>query len=231
MMVDSVVLVVTVASGLILVAMAMSVRGLFRSSIWDFSETESLSTPFAYALLVVIFAAVMSFIDLRINESPVPISLNVAGILIPSTVSLYLIFSRRVRVVGASLSTLAVAVVAYCLAIVTPEGILMDFPFWTLPVTVAVVSGYAAAKDSNPMNMAATAYVAGSVGVLIGGDLMNLGRFVSVGGSSLTLGAGGMLDFVFLTGIFAVAALWVLYALWSSVVKKFTAGSESIRRG
>ena len=48
------------------------------------------------------------------------------------------------------------------------------------------------------------AYVSGSLGVLIGADLMNLGKLQTMGASVASIGGAGTFDGVFLTGVIAV---------------------------
>lgn len=50
----------------------------------------------------------------------------------------------------------------------------------------------------------ALAYIAGSLGTLIGGDLMNLKNLQSLGAPIVSIGGAGTFDGVFLTGIIAV---------------------------
>ena len=47
------------------------------------------------------------------------------------------------------------------------------------------------------------AYVAGSMGTLIGADLLNLHRFAEIGAPVVSIGGAGTFDGVFLTGIIA----------------------------
>jgi uncharacterized membrane protein len=48
------------------------------------------------------------------------------------------------------------------------------------------------------------AYIAGSLGTLIGADLMNLGSIQGLGAPVVSIGGAGTFDGVFLTGIIAV---------------------------
>jgi uncharacterized membrane protein len=50
----------------------------------------------------------------------------------------------------------------------------------------------------------AVAYVSGSLGTLIGADLMNLGNIRGVGTPIASIGGAGTFDGIFVTGIFAV---------------------------
>jgi uncharacterized membrane protein len=47
------------------------------------------------------------------------------------------------------------------------------------------------------------AYVAGSMGALIGADLLNLPRIAHIGAPVVSIGGAGTFDGVFLTGIIA----------------------------
>ena len=49
----------------------------------------------------------------------------------------------------------------------------------------------------------AVAYVSGSMGALIGADLLNLGRVAEMGAPVLSIGGASTFDGVFLTGILA----------------------------
>ena len=48
------------------------------------------------------------------------------------------------------------------------------------------------------------AYIAGSLGTLIGADLLNLGRIQGLGAPVASIGGAGTFDGIFLTGIVAV---------------------------
>src|SRR5438034_965094 len=54
------------------------------------------------------------------------------------------------------------------------------------------------------------AYVAGSLGALIGADLLNLPRITAIGAPVVAIGGAGTFDGVFLTGILAgLLAAWI----------------------
>jgi uncharacterized membrane protein len=50
----------------------------------------------------------------------------------------------------------------------------------------------------------ALAYVTGTLGTLIGGDLLNLGRVHDLEASAISIGGAGTFDGIFVTGILAV---------------------------
>jgi uncharacterized membrane protein len=71
----------------------------------------------------------------------------------------------------------------------------------------AFVPGLAAAATGLVLSRslaAPIAYVSGSLGVLIGADLMNLDKLQTMGTSIASIGGAGTFDGVFLTGVIAV---------------------------
>ena len=69
-----------------------------------------------------------------------------------------------------------------------------------VPPLLAAAIALPLARGSAP----ALAYVAGSMGTLIGGDLLNLGKIQGLGAPVASIGGAGTFDGVFLTGIIAV---------------------------
>jgi uncharacterized membrane protein len=53
-------------------------------------------------------------------------------------------------------------------------------------------------------NAAPLAYISGSIGVLVGADLLNLDLLQSLGAPVASIGGAGTFDGVFLTGVIAV---------------------------
>ena len=76
-----------------------------------------------------------------------------------------------------------------------------------MPVVVtAIVAMILSREDSAPL-----AYIAGSLGTLIGADLTNLDKVRGLGAPVASIGGAGTFDGIFLTGILAVL-LASLYA-------------------
>jgi uncharacterized membrane protein len=78
-------------------------------------------------------------------------------------------------------------------------GIGIAIPSLVPPIIAATVALLVART-----NVAAVAYVSGSLGTLIGADLLNLGRIQGLGAPVVSIGGAGTFDGVFLTGIIAV---------------------------
>lgn len=207
-MANNIAMLIAVTFALILLFMFLYIQRLLSNSVMDMWESESPEAPYVYAAGLVLGAIVLSLFSLRIIEDPLVVSINITGFLVPISVAIYIVMFRKVTALAALSSIVFVAAVAFLVTNVTSGAIVIEFPWWLGPVAVAAICGHYGAKDDNPLSSAALAYLGASMGVLVGGDLAKIPEFVARGGDYLVLGGGGMLDFVFLLGVFAVAALW-----------------------
>jgi uncharacterized membrane protein len=207
-MADNIVFIVTIATSLMLILLLFYMQRLLRTSIVDLWETESIETPIALAIGLVVLAIILSLINIGVVSSPIPISMNVTGLLIPLAFSIYIVLSKKVKAKVALVSILTVSAITFPLASVTMNNISIGVPLWFIPVSVSAILGYFLAREREMMSAASLAYLSASIGMLVGGDLVNIPRFISSGGSSLTLGGNGLMDFVFLAGPFSIALLW-----------------------
>lgn len=124
------------------------------------------------------------------------VALNVGGALIPIFVSLYLLARTRM-LVRMLIGTVVVAAVVHSLAELVP-GVGIAVPMIAPPLVAAGVALLLAFRRAPPI-----AYVAGSMGTLIGADLLNLGQIARLGAPVVSIGGAGTFDGVFLTGILA----------------------------
>lgn len=152
-----------------------------------------------------------SGIDFATAFHPFYLTVNLGGCLIPLIVSLDLLRRGRASISKAAFGVLIVAVVTYYFAMpIANEGIVL--PFWLSP-TLAAICGLLLARgyDKAP----ALAYISGSMGTLLGADLLNLItpgvlsalsplRSHAVKPLTLSIGGAGVFDGIFLTGILAV---------------------------
>jgi uncharacterized membrane protein len=159
-----------------------------------------------YAFAVMLLSLVGSGVDIPLfaiaqggaarASGPTVVALNVGGALIPILVSLYLLARTRMYVrmlVGIAV----VAVVVHSLAELVP-GVGIAVPMIAPPLVAAGVALLLAFRRAPPV-----AYVAGSMGTLIGADLLNLGQIARIGAPVVSIGGAGTFDGVFLTGILA----------------------------
>jgi uncharacterized membrane protein len=131
-----------------------------------------------------------------VEQGATVVAINVGGALIPTVLSLYLFFRMNLR--GRMLiGTAVVALVVNQLARVVP-GVGIAVPMLLPPLLAAGVALILAFRRAP-----AVAYVSGSMGALIGADLLNLGRVAEMGAPVLSIGGAGTFDGVFLTGILA----------------------------
>lgn len=142
------------------------------------------------------FHSPIFYVPPQINEQV--IAINVGGAIIPILLSLWLL--PRAPLLRTILATIIVAIIAHLVATpVAGKGI--EMPIWVGPLAAAILGLVLTWGD----RAAPLAYIAGSMGTLIGADLLNLGRMSDFGPGVLSIGGAGVFDGVFLVGI--VAAL------------------------
>jgi uncharacterized membrane protein len=125
------------------------------------------------------------------------IAVNVGGALIPTLMSIYLLFKHGLWLRGA-IAIAIVALVLHWLANPVP-GVGIAIPvFW--PAVITAIVALVLARD----HAAPLAYIAGSMGTLIGADLTNLYQVRGLGAPVASIGGAGTFDGIFLTGILAV---------------------------
>jgi uncharacterized membrane protein len=125
------------------------------------------------------------------------IAVNVGGAVIPVLVSLYLLAKFDLWGRGV-LATGLVAAVCYTLARPV-HGVGIAEPVFVPAVTAAITALLLAWRHA-----ASLAYISGSLGTLIGADLLNLGKIPGLGAPIASIGGAGTFDGIFLIGIFAV---------------------------
>jgi uncharacterized membrane protein len=125
------------------------------------------------------------------------LAVNVGGAIIPILVSLILIVKNglyRMAAWGIAIVSLA----CYVLAEPVP-GLGIAIPVFYPPVIAAVVALLLSRRYAAPL-----AYACGSLGTLIGADLMNLGNIRGLGAPVMSIGGAGTFDGIFVTGLIAV---------------------------
>lgn len=125
------------------------------------------------------------------------IALNVGGALVPVAVSAYIVLRHRL-LVRAFFCTAFVAAVVHLVAHPVP-GVGIAVPIYAPPLAAVL-----AALLASPPRAAALAYAGGSLGALVGGDLMNLRVLLDSGAPLVSIGGAGMFDGIFLSGVLAL---------------------------
>ena len=128
------------------------------------------------------------------GETITVVAVNVGGALIPTGVSIYLLSKSSISTIILSLiGVLAVALVTH--AVARPvKGVGIATPAFIPPIAAAV-----AAFILSPAQPRTIAYVAGTLGTLIGADLLNLRKIPKLGAPVASIGGAGTFDGVFLT--------------------------------
>jgi uncharacterized membrane protein len=125
------------------------------------------------------------------------LSINVGGAVIPIIMSLYLLIRWQLWLEGLA-AMAAVAAICYWLSSPIPGlGI-------AVPVFAPVIAATLAALVLSRKHAAPLAYIAGSMGTLIGADLMNFGKLGELNAPIASIGGAGTFDGIFVTGIAAV---------------------------
>ncbi|MDA8051143.1 MAG: DUF1614 domain-containing protein [Rhodospirillales bacterium] len=146
---------------------------------------------------IVPFFGMRYVVPVVVNWPGTVIAVNVGGALIPGAISIYLLVRKQLWVRG-PLAILCVAIVTHLLARPVP-GLGIALPVFVPAVASAVVALILSRRQAGPL-----AYLGGSMGTLIGADLLNLNRVQGLGAPVASIGGAGTFDGIFLTGILAV---------------------------
>ncbi|MDA4129038.1 MAG: DUF1614 domain-containing protein [Thaumarchaeota archaeon] len=132
------------------------------------------------------------------KEVSTVVAANLGGAIIPSAVCLYLLGSHLDLLAEAVFATVITATVVHMFARKV-YGVGIVAPALVPPIVAALV-----AYLVSPGSPAVVAYVAGTLGTLIGADLTNLLGIENLGSPIASIGGAGKFDGIFLSGIIAV---------------------------
>ena len=125
------------------------------------------------------------------------LAVNVGGAIIPTAMSIYLVLRYQLWV-RAAIAVIVIALIIHSMA--TPvRGVGIAVPVFAPVVVTAILAFLLSREYASPL-----AYIGGSMGTLIGADLMNLGKIGGLGAPVASIGGAGTFDGIFLTGILAV---------------------------
>jgi uncharacterized membrane protein len=126
------------------------------------------------------------------------VALNVGGGVIPAAFSLYLLSHNPVTLPQALAGIGIVALVSYLFSRPVP-GLGIGMPILVAPVCAALAAVLINNQQSAPL-----AYISGTMGVLVGADLLHLKDIRRLGAPVASIGGAGTFDGIFITGIVAV---------------------------
>jgi uncharacterized membrane protein len=135
---------------------------------------------------------------MRKFQGQTTIAVNTGGCLIPLMFSYYLIHMHRLEGLQVIAATLIVTVVSRLASRPIP-GVGIGMPIFIAPLVAAITAVGIAPDNSAPL-----AYICGTLGVLIGADLMRLKDVRKMGVPMASIGGAGTFDGIFITGIVAV---------------------------
>lgn len=132
------------------------------------------------------------------------VALNVGGALIPILVSAYLLMAFSHALAYAAAATVIVTLAVHRIAKPVP-GLGIVTPALLPPLIAALSTLVVIVIAGGPRELEfVIAYVSGTLGTLIGADILNLNRVQRLGAPVVSIGGAGTFDGVFLTGIIAV---------------------------
>jgi len=126
------------------------------------------------------------------------IAMNIGGCMVPIIFSLFLMLNNPLPILDALLAITIVSAISYFTSRPIP-GLGIGMPFLIAPLMAAAV-----ALLINPELSAPLAYIGGTLGVLIGADLLRLKDIRRMGTPVAAIGGAGTFDGIFITGIIAV---------------------------
>ena len=144
------------------------------------------------------------------------IAVNVGGALVPIALSLYLLllvvpfqepnpFVTYIKILAAlivvTLSTNLIARPIRGVGIATPTF---------LPPLITALASLMVFQLHTPSNPSIIAYVSGTLGTLIGADLLNLEKISRMGAPIVSIGGAGTFDGIYVTGLMAVFLVLIL---------------------
>jgi uncharacterized membrane protein len=134
------------------------------------------------------------------------IAVNVGGAVIPTAMSVYLLLKYRLWT-QAIVATAVVTLVCHLMATPVP-GLGIAEPVFVPALVAAITALLLSRQYAAPL-----AYIGGSLGTLLGADLLNLDKIQGLGAPVASIGGAGTFDGIFLIGILAV------------LIASFTAGA------
>lgn len=184
---------------------------------------EKIGIPPRHVFTALLFILVGSFINIPVKRIPqetiieerwvrffgiryrIPIrerkdtvlAVNLGGAVIPCVLSIYLFFKTGLWVKGLVVTAIMVYITHRLARPIKGIGIAM--PAFIPPVFAALLSVIFAYHHAPVL-----AYISGTLGTLIGADILNLGKIKNLGAPVASIGGAGTFDGIFLSGIMAV---------------------------
>jgi len=135
------------------------------------------------------------------------ISINMGGAVIPIVLSFYLKYKKNIPMKKILVGVVIVSITAFFVTQpIVSKGIVSSFPYWLLPAFFASLASiflsWKTFKKAAPL-----AYISGTLGVLIGADVLHLPELLNYQitvSKNAIIGGANVFDMIYLTGILAV---------------------------
>ena len=138
------------------------------------------------------------FGPVRPYQGKTVIAINVGGALVPVLFSIYLMQINTISLFTIIIAISSVAAISYVMS--RPiQGMGIGMPIFIAPLTAALVAIIMEPEQSAPL-----AYICGTLGVLIGADILRLKDIPKLAAPVASIGGAGTFDGIFFTGIIAV---------------------------
>jgi len=131
------------------------------------------------------------------------LAINVGGAVIPCLLSIYLLFKTGLWAKGTAVTAIMILVTHWLAKPVKGVGIAM--PAFIPPFVAAIISVVLSHHYAPVL-----AYVGGTLGTLIGADILNMGKIKDLGAPVASIGGAGTFDGIFLSGMMAVLLAVIL---------------------
>jgi len=129
------------------------------------------------------------------------LAVNFGGAIIPVTIALYEFarMSSHPQLIMESAFAITIVSIVCKIFAIPVKGLGIAIPAFIPPIVAALVALIIARE-----NPAVVAYLAGTLGTLIGADILNIHRIKELGAPVASIGGAGTFDGIFLSGIIAV---------------------------
>jgi len=146
------------------------------------------------------------------------IAVNIGGAVIPTILSLYLMLKNKLY--SQSLVSIAVVTTLVYFMAHPVRGVGI-----TVPTFIPPVAATAAALIFSSKYAPALAYICGTMGTLLGADILHLPDIRGLGAPVASIGGAGTFDGIFVTGILAVLLASVMREKKEKTSKKYNPNS------
>jgi uncharacterized membrane protein len=158
----------------------------------------SLKADSEFPLKIPVELMRMTFFKLPPVTDRITVTINVGGAVVPVAFSLYLIAQNPLNPFEVAIAVAAVALLSYKISW-PMQGVGIGMPMMIAPIVAALI-----ATVLDPQQRAPLAYIGGTLGVLIGADLLRMNDIRKLGSPFASIGGAGTFDGVYITGLVAV---------------------------